>query len=117
MVDLREDPEWPRLFFEFWAYALRNPDARARLTDRNDETREVIADVFEDLAAAFGLPLPFPAERLSRMCYAMGSGVAFDMALEPDAVDADLFAGMLSIFVAGLIAIATAPDADAADAA
>src|SRR5205807_608702 len=40
---MRADPEWERLFFEFAAYAARNPDFREELVTRYRSLREAIA--------------------------------------------------------------------------
>lgn len=105
MSYLSEDPNWPKLFLEFWLHALRREEIQATLIARNNDMRSAIADIYEQRLAG-SVRLPFSFEELSRMSYAMGNGVAMDMALEPDAVPEDFFAKILSIFITGLLTMA-----------
>lgn len=106
MAYLNEDPRWPKLFLEFWLYALRQEEIKGNLIARNDEMRAAIAEIYERRLGEAGVQLPYSFDELARMSYAMGNGVAMDMALEPDSVPQDMFAKMLSVFVAGLLATA-----------
>lgn len=103
MSYLAEDPSWPRLFIEFWLYASRRPKVRKGLVARNEELRGAIAGLIERELPA-DAELPCTLEELGRMTYAMGNGVAMEMALEPENLPPDLFAKMLRIFLAGLAA-------------
>ena len=103
---LAADPEWQRLFFEFAAHAARHPEFRAELVARYRGLREHMAADYERRAAELGLDLPFPAEHLALMTFAMGNGVALEQLLEPEAVPDGFFGQMLTIWVAGLRALA-----------
>jgi AcrR family transcriptional regulator len=99
---LTADPEWQRLFFEMAAHAGRDERFREALVERYRGLREVIADVYAGRAAELGVEPPVPFEQIAWMVFAMGNGFAMEKLLEPDAVPADLFAQMLTIFLAGL---------------
>ena len=101
------DPEWQRLFFEFAAYAARDDAFRAELVARYRGLREAMAADYERRATELDFALPFPAEDLALMTFAMGNGVALEQLLEPDAVPEGFFGQMLAVWVAGLRAIAT----------
>jgi AcrR family transcriptional regulator len=96
------DPEWQRLFFEMAAHAGRDERFRRALVARYRGLREVIADVYAGRAEELGVEPPVPFEQIAWMVFAMGNGFAMEKLLEPDAVPDDLFAQMLTIFLAGL---------------
>jgi AcrR family transcriptional regulator len=99
---LTADPEWQRLFFEMAAHAGRDERFRKALVARYRGLREVIADVYAGRARELGVEPPVPFEQIAWMVFAMGNGFAMEKLLEPDAVPDDLFAQMLTIFLAGL---------------
>jgi AcrR family transcriptional regulator len=99
---LTADPEWQRLFFEMAAHAGRDERFREALVERYRGLRRVIADVYAGRAAELGVEPPVPFEQIALMVFAMGNGFAMEKLLEPDVVPDDLFAQMLTIFLAGL---------------
>lgn len=109
-ADIAADPEWERLFFEFAAHAARDEAFRVELVARYRRLRAHMAADYERRAAGLGFDLPFPAEQLALMTFAMGNGIALEQLLEPDAVPEGLFGTMLAIWVAGLRALGDAPD-------
>ncbi|MDP9384864.1 MAG: TetR/AcrR family transcriptional regulator [Actinomycetota bacterium] len=104
-ADVAADPEWERLFFEFAAHASRNPEFRVQLVARYRRLREGMAADYERRAAELGMALPFPADHLALMTFAMGNGIALEQLLEPEAVPEGFFGTMLTIWVAGLRAL------------
>ncbi|CAA9537423.1 MAG: hypothetical protein AVDCRST_MAG30-4377 [uncultured Solirubrobacteraceae bacterium] len=103
------DPEWERLFFEFATHAARHEAFRVELVARYRMLREGMAADYERRAAEVGLALPFPAEHLALMTFVMGNGVALEQLLEPEAVPEGFFGTMLTVWVAGLRALAEPP--------
>jgi AcrR family transcriptional regulator len=97
-----EDPEWQRLYSEMVAHAGRDKRFRAALVARERELRGVIAEAYARRAEELGYEAPLPFETIAWMVFAMGNGFALEKLLEPDAVPDDLFAQMLTIFLAGL---------------
>ena len=47
------DPQWPKLYFEFAAYAARNDDFRQELLTRDRRVREQMAEVYRRWAADY----------------------------------------------------------------
>lgn len=100
------DREWQRLFFEFAALAGRDEGFRRELVARYRGLREHMAADYARRAQEIGLELPFPPEQLALMVFAMGNGIALEQLLEPEAVPEGLFGSMLTIWLAGLRALA-----------
>jgi AcrR family transcriptional regulator len=96
------DPGWQRLFFEFAAYASRNDEFRAALLERYRSLRERIAELYRTRLERLDVDAPVALDKLALMTFAMANGVALEQLLEPDVVDAELFATMLMVFFAGL---------------
>ena len=105
---LAADPEWQRLFFEFAARAARDEPFRVELVARYRGLREHMAADYERRASDLDFALPFPAEQLALMTFAMGNGLALEQLLEPEAVPEGFFGTMLEIWVAGLRALSEA---------
>ena len=102
------DPEWERLFFEFSAYAARNEDFREELVTRYRSMQDRIARAFEARLEKVGMPPPLPVGQVAMMTCIMGNGFALEKLLEGDTVADDLYGTMLTVFFAGLEAIADA---------
>jgi AcrR family transcriptional regulator len=100
------DPEWNRLFFEFAAYAVRNPEFRDELVTRYRTLQQRIADVYGRRADDLNGPLPVSIDEIALMSFAMVNGLALEQLLEPEAVPQEIYATLLTIFVAGLRALA-----------
>ena len=109
---LRADPEWERLFFEFAAYAAREPDFREELATRYSALREAKARIF----AGVGMDsAPISCEDIATMTFAMANGLALEQLLEPDAVPDDMYGKMLYAFFLGLKAMEAQAGAERLD--
>jgi AcrR family transcriptional regulator len=104
MNQLNADPEYFSLFFEFWAYAQRNPAVKRKFLPRVQRFRSALAELFEAKSEA-GLELPMPAEQLAGMLIAMAAGVAMERELDPGSVPDDMYARMLQYFFRGMLAV------------
>jgi AcrR family transcriptional regulator len=104
MEQLNRDPEYFALFFEFWAYAQRNPDVKRKFLPRVQRFRAALAQVFEAKSGTQDVELPIPTEQLSAMLIAMAAGVAMERELDPSAVPDDMYARMLQFFFRGMFA-------------
>jgi AcrR family transcriptional regulator len=102
MRKLNADPEYFALFFEFWAYAQRNPSVKRKFLPRVQRFRTALAEVFEVKSDTSGLELPIPTEQLASMLVAMAAGVAMERELDPKAVPDDMYALMLQFFFRGM---------------
>ena len=99
------DPEWPRLYFEFVAYAARNEDFRQELATRHRALRARLTEVYERWSADFPVKPPVPIEDIAAMTDFMADGFLLDRLVDPE-LDDRLYATMLSIFFRGLQAMA-----------
>lgn len=102
MNQLNADPEYFALFFEFWAYAQRNPGVKKKFLPRVQRFRSALAELFEGKAEMGKVPLPVPSEQLASMLVAMAAGVAMERELDPKAVPDDMYARMLQLFFRGM---------------
>jgi AcrR family transcriptional regulator len=96
------EPDWPLLFYELWAYAARNPEVRPEWIAGRRRLRAAIAAALEDAAHDRGTALPAPAEELAVAVNALVNGIATERVTEPDAVPDDLVATAVAIFLRGL---------------
>ena len=116
MNQLNADPEYFALFFEFWAYAQRNPVVKKKFLPRVQRFRVALAELFE-AKSENGLELPMPSDQLAAMLIAMAAGVAMERELDPRSVPDDTYAVMLQYFFRGMLAVeeerAAAPAATA----
>ena len=103
MDQLNADPEYFALFFEFWAYAQRNPAVKRKFQPRVARFRMALAELFE-AKSELGMPLSLPSQQLASMVIAMAAGVALERELDPKAVPDDMYARMLQLFFGGMIA-------------
>jgi AcrR family transcriptional regulator len=101
MNQLNSDPEYFALFFEFWAYAQRNPAVKRKFLPVVQRFRSALAELFQ-AKSDDGVELPVAPEHLSSMLIAMAAGVAMERELDPDAVPHDMYALMLQFFFRGM---------------
>lgn len=102
---VHSDPEWPRLYFEFVAYAARNEDFRQELATRHRALRARLTETYRRWSANFPAESPIPIEDIAAMTDFMGDGFILDQLVDPE-LDDSLYATMLAIFVRGLQAMA-----------
>jgi AcrR family transcriptional regulator len=101
MNQLNSDPEYFALFFEFWAYAQRNPAVKRKFLPRVQRFRSALAELFE----AKDVEMPLAADHLAAMLIAMAAGVAMERELDPRSVPDDTYALMLQYFFRGMFAV------------
>ena len=104
---LEHDPDWPLLYFEFWAYGVRNPELHDEFTRRRRAVQDVIAQVLERAAEARGVEFPYPTEQLAIGLSAAINGLAFERAADPGAVPDEVFALMVSALTTAIFSTAT----------
>jgi AcrR family transcriptional regulator len=93
---IHADAEWQRLFIEYWAHAMREPELRSRLARRRRELRSVIARAVERAATEHGLDLAMAPDQAAVVILALSNGLAIEGLLDPEAVPADLLGHMLT---------------------
>ena len=106
------DPQWPKLYFEFTAYAARNPDFRQELLTRDRRIREQMAEVFRAWAAGYGVTPPIPVEDLAMMSFCMANGFLMGQLIEPE-LGEELYGTMMATFFRGIVASAIGLDLEA----
>ena len=100
---IRDDPDWPLLFFEFWAYGARNQKLQAEFVKQRDAELKIITEAIERQTAAAGVELPLPAEQVAIGIGALVNGLAFERILDPDSVPDELFGLIVSRLIIGLL--------------
>jgi len=100
---IRDDPDWPLLFFEFWAYGARNQKLRSEFVKQREAEVKIIAEAVERQTAEAGVELPIPAEQVAVGIGALVNGLAFERILDPDSVPDELFGLLLSRLIVGLL--------------
>jgi len=103
------DPQWPKLYFEFTAYAARNPEFRQELQTRDRRIRQQIAEIFRAWADDFGVEIPIPFEDLAMMTFCMANGFLMGQLIEPD-LSEELYGTMAAIFFRGVAVSALGDD-------
>jgi AcrR family transcriptional regulator len=106
---LSADREWERLFFEFSAYAARDDDFREELVTRYRTMRDRMAAALETHSEGLGKEATLPFDQVALMVSVMANGFALEKLLEGEAVPDELYGTMLTVFFAGLEALAGAP--------
>ncbi len=96
-------PEWPLLFFEFWAYAVRDPRLREEFRRGRRAMHGAIAEAIEDRARAYQIDLPVPADQLALGLSALMNGLAFERVADPPRVPDELFGFLVSRFLLGVL--------------
>jgi AcrR family transcriptional regulator len=107
------DPQWPKLYFEFTAYAARNDDFRQELLTRDRRVRERMAEVYRRWGDEhIGVEPPMPVEDLAMMTFCMANGFIMGQLIEPE-LGEELYGTMMATFFRGVAATAIGLDLDA----
>jgi AcrR family transcriptional regulator len=88
--ELERAPNMGALYLEFHLYALRNPAARARLNELEQEDVRAIADILEAEREQRGLPIDEPVERTARLIVALFRGISMMRTANPEVAGKDL---------------------------
>jgi AcrR family transcriptional regulator len=99
------DPEWPRLSFEFTAYAARNDEFRQELATRNRALQRKLAEVYRRWSADFPFDPPIPIEDVSTITFCMTKGFVAEQLIEPELRE-EMAGTMMAIFFLGMQAAA-----------
>jgi AcrR family transcriptional regulator len=97
-----QTPTSPLLQMEFWLYAARNPEARARLAAIDDEAVAASANLLRSLREEEGLePLEDP-ERVARVIEVLFRGISLLRIMQPEVVDDRLLKVAIEFVARGL---------------
>ena len=84
------DTGWLALQVEFWLAAVRDPAIAAKLVESGRRIREASGHQIQVEMDAEGRTPPFTGLELGTLVSALASGMALDLAIDPDAVDPKL---------------------------
>lgn len=99
---MRGDRAWSLLLLEFWIFAARDPELRARVAVQHRRTRDSIAALFGALRARAGTTLAADDDALATVVIAVGNGLNLDGLLFSDQPRVDLYELTLSALLEGL---------------
>jgi AcrR family transcriptional regulator len=88
--ELDRAPSMSSLYLEFFLYALRNPAARARMNELEQQDIRAIADILEAEREQRGMEDQEPAERAARIIVALFRGINMMRMANPEAAGDDL---------------------------
>lgn len=101
--------KWYMLHLELWLYAMRNPDVRPLLAERESANRAALAKAIEALYASLGVKPPVPANELAIIADALDRGLLHQEFLDPAAVPPDFIIQALQFLIDAGVALAKAP--------
>ncbi len=103
-IHFASDEDWPRLYFEFVAYAARDEEFREELATRMKAMRARLTELFTRWKEGFGKSPPIPHEDITAMMCFMADGFLVDRMIEPE-LSEQLYMMMIGIFLRGLKAL------------
>jgi AcrR family transcriptional regulator len=96
---------------EYWSLAIRDPELRARYSERQTELRNALAVALEARARHLGAPdLAMSSQDVARIVMSIIGGLAVEELIEPGSVRPELLGEALAIIYAGLVARARPAD-------
>jgi AcrR family transcriptional regulator len=101
--ELEQVPDnWSALSLEFTVYALRNPVARERLSELEEEDIRAIAEIIEKGRRERGIDIGEGAENAARIIVALFQGIGLMRALKPETLRPDLLEDAMTFVTRGL---------------
>ena len=101
---VEREPEWPLLYYEFWAYGERDAGLREAFAQRRRTVQDAIAEGLRRRAAAYGVELPIPAEQIAIGLNGLMNGLAFERVADPQAVPAGAAGRLITGYLTGVLA-------------
>jgi AcrR family transcriptional regulator len=80
------DPGWLQLATEFWTSAMRDEQVRKAVAEQYERARAITAGVLDAKFREAGVEPPMPPRDLAIVAEALGIGLGFQHALDPNAV-------------------------------
>jgi AcrR family transcriptional regulator len=84
------EPAFNLAVMEFWLWAARDPDTRARASAEHERLLADVAGTVDAVASREGIDLPFESLDLVRLVSGIGRGLTLEVRLSPDIVDRPL---------------------------
>jgi AcrR family transcriptional regulator len=88
--ELDRVPNMGALYLEFHLYALRNPAARARMNELEQQDVRAIAEILEAEREQRGIEIDEPAERTARIIVALFRGISMMRTANPEVAGEEL---------------------------
>lgn len=104
-IHFASDEQWPRLYFQFVAHAVRHERFRKQLAMRQQAMRERLTELFCRWKEGVGHAPPIPLEDVTAMFFFMADGFLVDHMIDPSFSE-ELYATMVGVFLRGLEAMA-----------
>ncbi len=95
----RTQERWDLLQIEFWLAAMRDPELRAAMVRDNEQLWTEMGAKFDRTFEREGLTPPFTGTEFAKLINALGSGLVLQLYLDPDFIDASLFARAIRALV------------------
>ena len=97
--ELDRVPNMGALYLEFHLYALRNPAARARLNELEQEDIRAIAEILEAERVERDIDFDEPAERTARIIVALFRGISMMRTANPEVAGEELLEAAIAFVV------------------
>jgi AcrR family transcriptional regulator len=92
---------WLAVFFEFWAHVLRHEELRERFARLHSRIIDPLEAGLRKHAEEVGEPLPEDPRKLATVRYAMQLGLQLERLTQPELIDTELGARMLTLSIDG----------------
>src|SRR5436190_5350115 len=100
-LEVVQEEDWPRLFFEFVSYASRSPRAKRELVKRIRAVRAALAAAVERQTREAGIELSISAERVALGLSTLCNGLAIERLADPSAVPDEAFVELPGLLMSG----------------
>jgi AcrR family transcriptional regulator len=101
-ASIEPDADWLVLRTEFWLYAMRHPEARPGLADRDRALRAQYAAAIEAQFDAVGLEPPAPLDQLALVVQLLDEGIPARRWIDPALGDDVFLEALVTLFEAGV---------------
>ena len=101
-----ETEQWVLLRVEFWLYAMRNPEVRPRLVERNRAVIDSVEQAVRAILQEAGIDPPRPVEDIAAVVQGLDEGLTVLRLLDPDRIRPDLFLDTLALLLEAAAALA-----------
>ena len=98
--------QWVLLRIEFWLYAMRNPEVRPRLIERNRALLASVEQAVRAILAEAGIPPPRPVADIAAVVQGLDEGLSLLHLLDPERVRPGLFLDTLGMLLESAAALA-----------
>jgi AcrR family transcriptional regulator len=97
-AEIAKDRRLVLISLEFKLFALRHPEAHARLRDRHRRIRAKWGELFSELLQALGRTLPISNPAASACCLALAQGLLLEQLVDPKTLSEEDVRHMLGLF-------------------